>query len=80
MKISLLPTQRGFLRGEFTDRYGVKCSIQKSSLATEDAIWLGIDEIELKILARDAARIGLEDLLNDGPDGARRNYGNQRTD
>jgi hypothetical protein len=34
---------RGFLRGEFTDRYGEKCSIQKSSLATEDCIWLGCD-------------------------------------
>lgn len=34
---------RGFLRGEFLDRYGAKCSIQKSSLATEDCIWLGCD-------------------------------------
>lgn len=32
---------RGFLRGEFKDRYGAECSIQKSSLATEDCIWLG---------------------------------------
>jgi hypothetical protein len=34
---------RGFLKGEFVDRYGAKCSIQKSSLATEDCIWLGCD-------------------------------------
>jgi hypothetical protein len=40
MKIKF--TQRGFSLAEFTDRYGQKCSIQKSSLATEDAIWLGI--------------------------------------
>lgn len=40
----LRPTQRGFARAEFTDRYGNACSIQKSSLATEDAIWLGCDE------------------------------------
>lgn len=34
---------RGFLKGQFVDRYGAKCSIQKSSLATEDCIWLGCD-------------------------------------
>ena len=36
-------TNRGFGRGEFSDRYNQKCSIQKSSLATEDCIWLGVD-------------------------------------
>ena len=36
-------TVRGFDRAEFIDRYGQKCSIQKSSLATEDCIWLGVD-------------------------------------
>jgi hypothetical protein len=36
-------TPRGFSISEFTDRYGCKCSIQKSSLATEDCIWLGVD-------------------------------------
>ena len=34
---------RGFLKGKFKDRYGEQCSIQKSSLATEDCIWLGQD-------------------------------------
>lgn len=37
-------TSRGFGRGEFYDRYGVRCSIQSSSIATEDCIWLGADE------------------------------------
>jgi hypothetical protein len=27
--------------GKFKDRYDADCSIQKSSLATEDCIWLG---------------------------------------
>jgi hypothetical protein len=36
-------TERGFGRGEFMDRYGVPCSIQESSLATEQCIWLGCD-------------------------------------
>ena len=41
----MTPTQtgRGFTLIEFTDRYDVKCSLQKSSLATEDAIWFGCD-------------------------------------
>ena len=36
-------TQRGFKIHEFTDRYDNQCSIQESSLATEAAIWLGVD-------------------------------------
>ena len=35
-------TQRGFSLFKFTDRYDKKCSLQKSSLATEDCIWLGL--------------------------------------
>jgi hypothetical protein len=37
-------TQRGFSVLDFTDRYGVECSLQESSLATEDAIWFGVNE------------------------------------
>lgn len=36
-------TGRGFAIFEFTDRYGQKCSLQDSSLASEAAIWLGVD-------------------------------------
>lgn len=43
MPLELKPTNRGFLRGEFKDAYGEECSIQESSLATEDCIWLGCD-------------------------------------
>ena len=42
-------TQRGFSLVEFEDRYGEKCSLQKSSLATEDAIWFGIDKPKLTV-------------------------------
>ena len=38
------PTQRGFLRGEWIDRYETRCSVQESSLATEPCIWLGVDD------------------------------------
>jgi len=41
-------TERGFAYLEFTDAYGTACSIQKSSLATDDAIWIGGKEIGLK--------------------------------
>ena len=38
-------TERGFRLGSFRDRYGDRCSIQASSLATEECIWLGRQEI-----------------------------------
>lgn len=44
-------TSRGFGLIEFADRYGDKCSIQKSSLATENAIWFGIDDASPQIMA-----------------------------
>ncbi len=44
MKITLSETPRGFLRADFVDRNGDKCSIQESSLATEEAIWLGLNK------------------------------------
>jgi len=42
-------TQRGFSINNFIDLYGEKCSIRKSSLATEDAIWFGVDSPKLTI-------------------------------
>ncbi len=36
-------TERGFRRGVFNDLYAKSCSIQESSLATEEAIWVGCD-------------------------------------
>lgn len=41
MKIKLKPTERGFIRGEFLDTNGEECSIQESSIADDDRIWLG---------------------------------------
>jgi len=38
-------TQRGFARMEFRDIYDTECSLQKSSLADRDAIWLGCDKV-----------------------------------
>lgn len=52
-------TARGFALANFIDRYGAKCSIQKSSLATEDAIWFGVDDADPKILASKARAYGV---------------------
>ena len=41
-------TSRGFAFVEFEDHNGTACNIQKSSLATDDAIWLGAKDIGLK--------------------------------
>ena len=45
-------TNRGFALYNFLDRYGMKCSMQDSSIATEDCFWLGIDDPEPRILVR----------------------------
>ena len=37
------PTSRGFGRKDFDDLYGQHCSIQESSLGTEEAYWIGVD-------------------------------------
>lgn len=42
--VEVSTTHRGFVLSEFKDLYGTECSIQKSSLATADAIWLGCDD------------------------------------
>ena len=59
-KIKFNKTQRGFVTGKFEDHSGAQCSIQKSSLATEDAIWLGVDDPDPKIMSSDAIRMGLK--------------------
>lgn len=42
----LTTTARGFAILRFVDRCGAPCSLQKSSSASEDCIWLGRDETE----------------------------------
>jgi hypothetical protein len=40
-EMEIRKNERGFEYSEFTDYNGQKCSIQKSSIASDDAIWLG---------------------------------------
>lgn len=51
-------TRRGFARGEFIDLYGSECSIQESSLATEAALWLGINSANPQIMASQTSQGG----------------------
>ena len=37
-------TERGFDYTTFEDKYGTKCSLQKSSAGSEPCIWLGCNE------------------------------------
>lgn len=60
MKIEIGKTERGFGLIEFKDEYGIPCNIQKSSLATEDAIWIGVDEVSPKILVSKAKELGMD--------------------
>lgn len=57
-------TARGFETVEFKDRYGVPCSLQASSLAEYtkpgmSAVWLGCDDADPRIMAKDAAAHGV---------------------
>ena len=57
MTLDFRPTRRGFWRAEFKDRYGFACSLQESSLATEDAIWLGADRSRMHLVQEQAAAL-----------------------
>lgn len=61
---SIDKTERGFDLINFTDRYGVVCSLQKPSLAEYEppgtsAVWLGVEFPAPRILAADAAKLGI---------------------
>ena len=53
-------TARGFSLVEFTDSNGAECSIQKSSSAMLDKIWLGCDDADPVIMASKAVAAGVE--------------------
>jgi hypothetical protein len=53
-------TSRGFVIGTFSDLYGLECEVQESSLATDNAIWLGVSDAKPQIMASDAHKFGIE--------------------
>ena len=53
-------TKRGFNISEFTDSNGNKCSLQNSSSAMEAKIWLGTNDADAKIMAKEALKHGIK--------------------
>lgn len=64
MPLKIGTTQRGFDLAAFEDLYGKPCSIQKSSLATEDCIWLGVDGADFRMHLTQQHVADLLPLLN----------------
>ena len=56
-------TCRGFDILTFTDRYGEKCRLQKSSLATQPCIWFGVTTTSITV--RRADEIGWRTLTTE---------------
>ena len=52
MDIKQSATNRGFTIIEFSDFNNAKCSLQKSSIATSDNIWLGVVDADPRVLVR----------------------------
>ena len=52
-------TQHGFIKLLFKDSYDNLCSLQESSNAEDDFIWLGIENAEPLIMEQDAVKLGL---------------------
>lgn len=50
-------TDRGFTIYNFTDCYGSSCSLQESSVADYEAVWLGIPFPMVRIMAADALKL-----------------------
>lgn len=61
-------TNRGFGVYEFKDKYGIKCSLQDSSLATEPAIWFGVNDPKPRIMASKTEKGGTGWVPFDIPD------------
>lgn len=60
MNITKTKTLRGFALRKFEDDYGLPCSIQKSSLAFRECIWLGVDDARPLVMASQAASVGVK--------------------
>lgn len=61
-------SNRGFNIGLFKDLNGEACSIQESSLATEEAIWIGINNANPQIMSSTAIKMGLRERTFDEND------------
>lgn len=66
MKFEKNVTERGFTNIRFTDRYDVECVIGESSLASEDAIWVGVVDPDPRIMIENVGweKINLPDNIS----------------
>lgn len=53
-------TCRGFRFYEFKDRNGYDCTLQKSSIATEDCVCVGLESASPIVLHSDATKLGIK--------------------
>lgn len=60
MNINMKTTNRGFAVGDFTDKYGLKCSLQESSAADKPCIWLGVNEAIPIVTTSEAVGFGYD--------------------
>ncbi len=66
MNIEHTNTDRGFPLITFKDAYNKSCSLQISSVADYDAVWLGIDDPDPMVLASRAGRVGINTTQTTG--------------
>lgn len=52
-------TKRGFGKLLFSDYFNKKCSLQISSVGTDECVWLGVESAEPCLLSADAIKLGL---------------------
>ena len=57
IKMKFRCTERRFARFDFIDRYGEECAIQDSSLASEAAIWLGVNDNRMHLTREQVAEL-----------------------
>lgn len=57
ISMKLEKTLREFAVARFRDRYNEECSIQKSSLAEQDCIWLGVHEKRMHLTQAQVAEL-----------------------
>lgn len=55
---SFFITDRGFITGHFNDCLGEDCSIQESSCAEEERIWLGVHTPKVQVMSIDKPKVG----------------------
>lgn len=57
MKLELKTTPRGFSYAEWIDSKGMACSVQESSSAESDCIWLGLNDERMHLTQEQVAAL-----------------------